>query len=212
MTAKRDWPTGPFNFGDIKFGALSGVGFDTLSEIPIKSRNRKDIELGNWEDGKPAGKIMTTEGDGSVLLSSSFVDTPNSSIINQTHSGLVGSSEGINKILDFLGTPLVFAALPPTSFDTNSALIIVGYPANFWITDQNGQTIKDKKGMVSITNHKSGNYKLNLLPRSNDTLIAVAQFLPNGQTLYKEYKFTGFGPKFKTIKLDLDHPREDVLE
>lgn len=65
--------------------------------------------------------------------------------------------------------------------------------------------------MVAFVNPKSANYKLALLPRSNSTLLIVAQFLPDGQTLYKEYKLSGFWPKFKTIKFDLNNPKEDTL-
>jgi pimeloyl-ACP methyl ester carboxylesterase len=211
MLINHDWFNDNFNFDGIKFGTLSGTGFDTLSEIPIKNRNRRDESLGDWLDGKPAGKTTTTEGDGTVLLSSSFADTSNSSVINQDHSGLVNSFEGINKILEFLGTPPAPTSSVATIATPNSALIIIANPANFWITDQSGKTIKDKNGMISITNPKSGNFKINIIPQSNKTLFVVAQFLPNGQVFYKEYDFQNYLPKFKTVKFDETNPKEDIL-
>jgi len=209
MVAKRDWPVNPFDFHGVKLGTLTGTGFDTLSEIAIKDRGKKDVDLGNWEDGKPTGKITSTEGDGSVLLKSSFIASPNSSTINQTHSGLVASAEGICKILEFLGSPCPTSAA--TFSEPNSALVIIGYPANFWASDQNGNLKKDKDGIISFINPKSGTINIGLLPKKQNTLFIVAQFLPNGQVLYKEYNFSNVLPKFKTIRFNLENPQEDIL-
>ena len=65
--------------------------------------------------------------------------------------------------------------------------------------------------MVSFTNPKSGTYKLNLFPKSQKTLIVIAQFLPNGEVKYKEYQFDGFAPKYKVLKFNLINPSEDIL-
>jgi len=209
MSINNGWFNTSFNFGDVKFGTLSGTGFDTLSGIPIKDRNKRDVDLGNWEDGKPAGKNHVTEGDGTVLLSSSFIDSSFSNVINQNHLGLVNSPEGINKILEFLGSAPTSST--STFTEPNSALIIIAYPTNFWVTDQNGKVRKDKNGMVSFINPKPGNYKIDLLPQSDNTLLVVAQFLPNGQTLYKEYHLKNRLPKFKTINFDPQNTKEDIL-
>ena len=79
------------------------------------------------------------------------------------------------------------------------------------MTDQDGNTKKDKDGMVAFTNPKQGSYKLKLLPKSNNSLLIVAQFLPNGEVKYKEYNLKGLGPKFKTLKFDPQNPQEDIL-
>ena len=211
MTIQNGWLPLIFdeNYWGVKFGTLSGTGFDTLSEIPYRDPNRRDVSLGNWDDGKPAGKVKTVEGDGSVLLSSSQILGANSSVINQTHAGLVGSAEGMGKILEFLGT--VPSSPSSTFVEPNSALIIIADPANFWITDGDGRTKKDKDGMVAFVNPKSGNFQVNFFLQSNETLFIVAQFLPNGQILYKEYKLSGFLPKFKTLKFNAENPAEDIL-
>ena len=198
----------------VRLGYVVGTGFDTLKTIRTKDPNKRDSKLGNWEDGKPAGKIFSSDGDGIVLADSAIL--PNADIsypINQTHEGLINSVEGMSKILEFLGTPQISnqQELPSNTSEANSALIIIADPANFIVTDQNGKTKSGKDGMVSFINPESGNYKLNLLPKSNNTLFIVAQFLPNGDVRYKEYNLSGLGPKFKTLKFDLQNPQEDIL-
>jgi len=42
-------------------------------------------------------------------------------------------------------------------------------------------------------------------------MFIVAQFLPNEQVFYKEYRFPGFLPKFKTLKFIPKNPSEDIL-
>ncbi len=197
------------DFWGVKFGTLTGTGQNTLSEILTKGKIKKDY-LANWSDGKPEGGIYSNEGDGTVLLLSSKVDSGQNITINETHSGLVNSTLGMSKILEFLDSS-PSASFNPVNTPVNSALVIISYPANFVATDQNGKTKPDKNGMVSFVNPKSGSYKLNLLPKTNNTLLVVAQFLPNGDVKYKEYNLTGLGPKFKTLKFDLQNPAENIL-
>ncbi len=197
------------DFWGVKFGTLTGNGQDTLSEILTKGKTKKDL-LANWSDGKPQEKIYSNEGDGTVLLESSKFDDEHNTTIAQTHSGLVNSADGMAEILKFLETPLSDIG-SSASADPQSALVIISYPSNLLVTDQDGNTKKDKDGMVAFTNPKSGSYKLKLLPKSNNSLLIVAQFLPNGDVKYKEYNFKGFGPKFKTLKFDLQNPQEDIL-
>ena len=197
----------------VRLGYLAGTGFETVETIQTKDPNKKDSSQGLWADGKPAGKLTSIQGDGTVLSSSATL--PNSSwnaIINQTHRGLVNSSEGKDKILEFLGTPDVNVNNTNINIqEPNSALVVIGYPATFTLTDQNGKTKQSKDGMAAVMNPKEGNYKLNLLPKSDNTLIIVAQFLPNGDIKYKEYRLQGTAPKFKALKFDPQNPRDDII-
>jgi pimeloyl-ACP methyl ester carboxylesterase len=191
---------------------LSGIGFDTLSNLQVKPANKHEESLNIWVDGKPAGKIYSTQGDGTVLAESSSIEGAENVSITQTHSGLVDSIEGMTEILRFLGnSPDPNVSLQNTSTEPKAALVVIGYPANFVVTDQDGNYKKAKDGMVSFINPKTGSYKLNLLPRSNNTLLVVAQFLPNGNVKYKEYKLQGFGPKFENLNFNLQNPQEDIL-
>lgn len=188
---------------------LSGNGYDTLSEISLKPANKREVGFNLWLDGKPASKIFSREGDGTVLGISSRLDGADNITMNQTHSGLVSSMEGMTEILKFLGT--FHVQLSPLNSELKSSLIIIGYPSNFVITDQKGNRRISNNGMVSFNNPKSGSYRLNLLPLSNNTLFIVAQFLPNGDVKYKEYNIKGFAPNFKTLNFSLENPQEDIL-
>lgn len=195
---------------DVKLGYLAGIGFDTLQKIQTKEASKNDVENNFWEDGKPAGKMFTTEGDGTVLLDSAILPGAQwNAVINQTHRNLISSGEGISKILEFLGNTDVNMAV--TNEQANSALILIGYPATFSVIDSDGKIKHDKNNMVAIMKPKDGDYKINLLSRSNNTLFIVAQFLPNGEIKYKEYNLKGIGPKFKNLKFDSAKPTEDIL-
>ncbi|HKC04725.1 MAG TPA: hypothetical protein VKC54_02545, partial [Patescibacteria group bacterium] len=211
MFAKNNWLPTDFPFFGVRVGSLSGVGFSTLINIPVKPPSVRDLLAGNWLDGNPTGKEYSLNGDGTTLAESSIVAGAENKIINQTHAGLVNSVEGMTEILKFLGTPQQAAILNTNQVEPNSALVIIGYPSNFWVSDEKGNFKKDKDGMVAFINPKSGNFRLNLLPQTNKTLFIVAQFLPNGQVFYKEYNLTNLLPKSKTLEFNQDDPQEDIL-
>jgi len=210
MSAKNNYLPTSFvaPFWDVKVGTLSGTGFSTLSVISTISRSRDDARLGNWTDGKPIGKEYSNLGDGTVLVSSSQIGGAINSTINQTHSGLVGTTEGINQILNFFGSPGVED--PPYSEPT-SALILISSSGNFYITDKDGNVTNSENGMIAIVNPVSGDYQLQITPITTNTTFIVGQFLPNKQTLYKEYKLKGLVQEAKTIKFDSKHPTEDIM-
>ena len=195
----------------VRLGYVAGTGYETIETIQTKDPNKKDGREGLWEDGKPARRIPTDQGDGTVLASSAVLPENSwSAVINQNHRGLVNSVEGMSKILEFLGTPNE-STITTETYTPDSALVLIGYPGLFSVTDKDGKIKQSKEGMVALMNPKSGNYKVNLLPKSENTLFIVAQFLPNGEIKYKEYNLKGLTPKFKTLKFDLQNPSEDIL-
>ncbi|MBI5465185.1 hypothetical protein HY946_01090, partial [Candidatus Gottesmanbacteria bacterium] len=212
MKAKNNWLPTSFlpPFWGVTVGTLSGNGFPTLKTILVKERSRLDARLGNWADGKPAGKENVNEGDGTILLSSSQLTDAENQTINQNHSGLIASSEGIGRILSFLGIG-VTSALTTSYSEPKSALIIMGYPSSFWVMDQDGKIVKDKDGMVSLINPKGGKYKFGLLPKSTKALFIIAQFLEDGRVFWKEYNFKYFLPKLGIINFNPTNPQEDAL-
>ena len=217
MTTQNNWLPTDFNFYNVSVGTLSGTGFSTLKAIKVSERNKNDIRLGNWVDGKPIGKETVKEGDGTVLLSSAQLPGANNQIINQTHGGLVSSDEGIAKILNFLGmgeTGLMTLKTMHTEpqVEPQSALVIIGYPSGFWVMDPRGKLIKSQEGMISINNPGKGHYRFGLIPKSEKTLFIVAQFLKDGRTLWKEYNFKNRLPKFGKINFNPGHPQEDALQ
>lgn len=216
MVNKNNWlPTTNFPpyFGAV-MGTLSGTGYKTLQYIRVADPSKRDKTLGLWEDGHAVGKEYSNEGDGTVLLTSSVLPDAENRQVAQDHIGLVSTSEGINQILDFLGTaPSALASLStPTFVKPTSALLIMGYPAVFWVVDPGGKTIKDKDGLVSIINPKSGSYKLRFLPTKFRSNIIVGQFLEDGRVFWKEYTHNSILPKFGSINYSPSHPTEDALK
>lgn len=197
----------------VRLGYIAGTGFDTLKTIQVKIPSKGDLKKNIWTTEKPVGNVSSTFGDGTVLLESAILPGATySAVINENHRGLVSSTQGIAKILEFFGRPNQSPTVQYTNNESpNSALILIGYPASFSVFDENGNVKNDEQGMVAITNPKSGNYKLNLISKSPNTTFIVAQFLPSGEVKYKEYKFKGIGPKYKNLKFDLINPQEDVL-
>lgn len=212
MKTINNWlKNNPLNnpFG-VKLGTLSGKGIPTLKTLQVKQPNKIDLLLGNWLDGKPVGSKIDGDGDGTVLLSSSSnIPTSIKYEINQSHTGLITSDDGIAKIKEFLD--LNGTSNSQNFSEPKSALVILSNNSNFWIRDPKGKIIKDKQGLVSFMNIKNGRYQYGIIPKNSDTLFIVAQFLEDDRTFYKEYKFKNKFPKFGSFNFNQDKPIENLL-
>jgi pimeloyl-ACP methyl ester carboxylesterase len=214
MDATNDWLTSSSftpPFWNITLGTLSGTGQSTDLSYRVDARNKQDERLGNWTDGKPVNTITTTEGDGTVLISSSELDGADNRIISANHTTLISSQDGITNILTFLGSTQ--PTLPAQSSTIpSSGLYVIGYPADFWIMDPKGKITKDTDGLISFTNPKRGSYKLFITPKQQDSLIIIVQVLPDGNVLYKEYNENNRFPKIHTLTFNDREPTEDILQ
>ncbi|OGG36047.1 hypothetical protein A2363_00950 [Candidatus Gottesmanbacteria bacterium RIFOXYB1_FULL_47_11] len=218
MQEKNDWLTNPisFPFYHTVVATLRGTGQKTTLGYQVGPAGKHEAP-GNWIDGKPVAKTISTEGDGTVLMASSEIPAAdNTRVITTDHTGLISSSDGITQILEFLGIApqtiqSIVSNIQPTETPPTSGLFIIGYPADFWIMDPEGTIVKDTESLSVFTNPKSGKYKFMLIPKSEHTRVVVAQFLPIGKILWKEYNLTNRLPKMKTIKFDTEHPIEDAL-
>ena len=189
-------------FWNVKVGTLAGNGQATLKIIDV-------IKDPKWPDGRPVDIEKVNEGDGTVLLQSAQITGASTNdVLNQKHSEIISSTDGINYILKFLGSPGI--SDPPYPHE-NSALILIGYPNTFQISDKNGITTSSENGMIAIMNPKDGNYQLQINPASQNTTFIVAQFLADGKYFYKEYKFKGSNQETKIIEFNNKHPNEDIL-
>ena len=215
MTNKNNWlPTYLSSpFFDVRFGTLSGSGFQTFSSINVKNPTAKETASNYWLDGKPTKKTYSKQGDGTVLLKSSQIAGAENEIINQDHSGIIASNEGVNKIIEFLGEPIaktfrLVSTAHAKDYQTDtykepkSSIVLVAYPGSFWVTDTNGKITQDSSGMVALMNPKSGSYKVKIIPQTVSTTFLVAQFFESGKVTYKEYKLKGLLPK--TIRFDFE--------
>lgn len=213
MNAQNNWLPTLFEppFFGVTLGTLSGRGEKTLETIEVRDPNRRDENYGNWKDGKPLKRNETTEGDGTVLVSSSQIPGADNRLIEEDHGGLVSSPEGISQIHDFLGFSNANAPLT-TSQQPTSAFVIIANPGIFWLESPNGEVRQGKAGLAAFLNPQKGTYKLRLIPTNTETLVLVGQFLPNGNYSWKEYKLKNILPKFSTINFDPGTILENPLE
>lgn len=189
MESKNDWLLGS-NFASpfwgVKIGTLAGRGQSTLTNLDVRDRNLIDQLLGNWEDGKPAGKNLVKNGDDTVLVENAQLTEADNRVVSQRHANLIASSEAIAEISDFLGTPIeaVSGLVEP-----GSALVIAGVGAVFEISDPSGKVIKDKNGLIVIYDPLvGGKYKLTILEVGGNTWVGVARFKSSGDVEWKEYQ------------------------
>lgn len=215
MITKNNYlPTNFVNdFWGVDVGTLAGTGQKTLNIIDV-------VKDPKWPDGKPLRNEYSNEGDGTVLVTSAQIsDASYNETVNQSHSGVIASDEAIGKILEFLGTPGVdkvskFLSSPIDGSkytEPKSSLVLVGYPGKFSITDIGVPITESEDGMIAIMDPKSGTYHLQITPTSETTTFIVGQFLSNGQTAYKEYKFKGLTQEPKVIEFDSNHTITDPL-
>lgn len=190
------------DFWGVKVGTLAGTGQQTLKIIDVTRDSR-------WPDGRPVRKENSNDGDGTVLTSSAQIPGAFSNeSINQSHSGIIASDEGVDKILRFLGSPGIN---DPEYVEHKSALILVGYPGKFSITDKGGHITESEDGMVAIMDPKDGDYQLQITPTSKTTTFIVGQFLANGQSEYNEYKIKGLNLEPKIIEFNSKHTNKKPL-
>jgi hypothetical protein len=211
MNAKSNYSPAnlPTGFWGVKVGTIAGTGFPTINMIDVVNPSKSDVNHGNWLDGKPVNEEYSNAGDDTVLSASTQIPGAPNVTLNQTHVGLVESTDGMAQILKFLGYPNSLA--DPTFVEPSSTLVMVGYPGNFWVTDKNGVTTQSSNGMVAFINPQDGDYQLQITPTSANTTFIIYQLLSNGQTGYKEYHLKGLTQPPKIIEFDSKHIQGDCL-
>jgi pimeloyl-ACP methyl ester carboxylesterase len=211
MNAKSSYSSTnlPSGFWGVKVGTITGTGFPTINMIDVVNPSKSDTNQGTWLDGKPVNEEYTNQGDGTVLSASTLIPGAISKNISQDHEGLVASTDGMSEILKFLGYPNSLADPPYVS--PTSALVIVGYPGSFWVTDKNGNTTQSENGMVAFLNPTDGDYQLQIVPTSTNTTFIIYQSFSNGQTEYKEYHLKGLTQTTRIIEFNSKHHQSDIL-
>lgn len=236
MNAKNNWLTSSTftsPFYGITVGTLSGSGQKTTSAFRVDPPTASDIQNGIWLDGKPVQTITTLEGDNRVLEMSSKLPDVSGETISAGHAETISSTAAVEYIAGFLkGTSMTQMMLNSTSTSQNrhkkptpsiesptSGLFVIGYPSKFWIIEPRGKLVKDKDGIISIMNPKSGIYRLIFWPKEKTNRLVVAQILKNDQNFWKEYTLTShiqrfhhFSiPQIHILKFDAKHPKEDIF-
>ncbi len=220
MFAQNNWLPNEFNppFFGVTVGTLSGNGKQTVNKIKVQKPNKLDNLLGNWKDGRLTQYLTTNSGDGVVLSSSSSLPGANNMIINKTHSGLVNTPEGIDKIIQFLEpinnlrTLSSLSNLKPEKKieEPDSALLIMSDTDEFSIIVDNKE-IRSQDRIISFINPKRKLINLRNIKQKSGNII-VAQFLANGKTLWKEYPARDHYNKKAKIDFEPDGHRDDIIK
>jgi pimeloyl-ACP methyl ester carboxylesterase len=219
MNAHNNWLTDNTfipPFSGISVGSIVGNGFKTLRSITVKNPPDLDVKKGLWLDGKPVSKHYSDAGDGTVLVKSAQLQAADSVEIEDDHIGIMQSNTGAQEILSFIqnGSFRSESSMVQKSSETRptSALVIIGYPSAFIVTDEKGTLRKDDSGIVTILNPKTFKYKLKLQPFSQTTTLIIAQFHENGDIIIRDYSLPNLLPKFKSIKFNTSIPENNPLE
>lgn len=193
---------------------IYGTGIETLNTITVKDPSAHDTKIGNWLDGKPVKTTTTTiDGDGTVLAKDGQINGAGIENIpvHTDHFGLVSSLVGKNALFSALGLP-ISTALSTVYQAPASALVLISWPGGFNMINPDGDTIPDRNGFIGYLNPKKGSYHVLFKSHPSTRRFVIAQFLPNGKTLWKEYSENDVANAKGIISFDPDNPVEDALQ
>ncbi len=225
MSAQNNWLPNTFfpPFFGAYTGTLSGIDHGTPHQIIITQPKAADLKNGNWLDGKPQQLVSANIGDGTVLTQSSEVSATDEQLqLDTNHGGLINSTAGLDLISQFLhGSQLKMSidnfkintqSSQQNTSDFESALILIADGANVWAFPPHAKPVKDTEGLIIITNPKTMNIPITILPQKWNMRLYVGQILKNGKTKWKHYDLSNLFPKFKTVKFNSAKPTEDILK
>lgn len=170
------------NLADLKFQTLSGNENPTLRFLKVVPANKIEAKLGDWADGKPVARETINSGDGTVLQLSGQIPTVINNVINQDHSGLISSSEGIKKILELLDLPekiTVTLVAPEEITSTKSLTLSTSLLADLNLIDPKNRKFTGKENILALANPEIGVYRLKVLPKDTGSSFIHAQILDN---------------------------------
>ncbi len=127
LVAKNDWLLTQSDKDYFsRLTTIAGSNRDTVLALKIATPSAVDLEQGLWVDGKAVSSIITSKGDGTVLLQSAVL--PNSlspeTLPETSHGELIYSDLGIRSILKTLG----FSDSSPAASKKESVLRITSRP------------------------------------------------------------------------------------
>lgn len=210
---------------DIRVGALSGSGYQTLRTLEVQPASKNDRRLGNWTDGRPTNNKAYADGDGTVLTESSVLSDAENVILPLDHAGLVTDPTGIDAILGFLDNQAFTQSMLRLNRQipikikpakNTSALLLVADNAHLTLTDNNGNKTTDDEGQITILDPHLQAYTLTVIPSKKwwwqkKAKIIVIQLFDDGTSTWKEYTHTGTGNKKWKLRFDAHRKNNDIL-
>src|SRR3989344_19411 len=153
---------------------ISGSGFDTLRYLEIEPAPAKDIQAGNWLDGKPVNREKDESGDGKVLSMSSQLNSADNQVLNADHVQIVYYDEALKKILEFLNlkeiSPFGIQAVPEADADT-AITLMSDKDAVIEAVKPDNQKVIGQDNLLALFNPLKGNYKLKIKGSQNGQAV-----------------------------------------
>ena len=176
------------SFLENKTSTLIGRGFNSVEQIILTDRNWVDKLLGNWPDGKPIGKILTLEGDTSVLTKSSSFDNPN--IENFTysldHAGIISEQAPLSKIMELLSMELPAGTYSTLNDEENFLLFFVHSPVKISSPDVSSDSYANDE-LIIIPHPQNQNYSLNVEGLENGFYKLTVGQVYGEQAFFNDY-------------------------
>ncbi len=177
-------------FGNTDLLTIGGDGKKTSNSINVKNTSVKDLVKGNWIDGEPVKFNNVSEGDGTVLRTSSVLSLANQATFPVDHIGLVNDQGSIQKILEFLGydkNAIAAREVIPEEGPQSSFLITTSIPSLLTLSTLDNKLIQSSdKGVLVEYGDSPKTYKLKVKPLTSDNpTLFIGQ---NGKSEnWKEY-------------------------
>lgn len=203
-----------FPYYGIHMGTLAGTDQRTLKELSVKQPRLKDIRNKLWIDGEPYTETWTDQGDNTVLLSSAQLPNAINKTLRLSHNALVMAPQGIEAIRNYFRILSPAVRLNTTTYtEPADGLILMADAASFSVANADMTITADQDGIITMIHPTKGKRKIAIRPNRQTARFVVAQFLKNGNTLWKEYLFKGTNiTQYKTLTIDQDNPKEDTLK
>jgi len=168
---------------------------DTVEWVKLDERSLADQILGKWPDGKPVAYEYTSEGDLTVLDKSALIDGADQTVVDNNHTKLVQTSEGIEAILNALEIEAIPAAAVSTPSRNPSLLFFLHSPADIRVTapdnSQAGEGVSSpmpnaiysaEDDLLLIYNAQDGHYQVEVIGTENgDYQLNLGQLTESGE-------------------------------
>ncbi|MCX8009201.1 MAG: hypothetical protein N3A54_05910, partial [Patescibacteria group bacterium] len=156
LEAKNPWLLENSSFAPpyygFTIGTLSGNNRQTKTVFKVREPSFADRLRGVWLDGRPTGIEFEQSGDGLVRHISSMLQNADNRIIQETHSGIVTSNQGIQEILSFLrGAQNVRMQASQSSEEPVSILGFVSTNGDFTVQTKQ-KTHTSERGFLAFVN------------------------------------------------------------
>ena len=193
---------------------LTGRGFSSIEQIILTEPNWVDKLLGNWPDGKPIDKLLTLEGDNSVLTkSSSFSGSLIENFTyNLDHGGIISEHVPLTKIMEILGLELNPGTYDSLEDEENFLIFFVHSPVKISSPDVTPNSYTTDE-LIIIPSPENKDYVLNVEGIESDYYsLSIGQIFGE-KVIWNDYFDETYNGKNQSFNFSInqDYPSENPL-